>query len=277
MTRPAPIPIKPLARRDAEVRRFVRARYGLRGTLALHRHALGLDLLRAPLNVVLAPVFLLVRLVAALLSVLGAKRAGRWLAEQRIFLKSDVGRQIERDLTGLFADLSAKGLGPPAGSETIRHEIAAHTDTRNAVAEIATSLIVLLFGLFLFHRATPGVISLAEPVAAMRAQAQAVRDFTFGSGAGRLWYGMFPVELTHWQIVATGVALAVIGSLITSFVGLIADPVQVLTGTHHRRLMRLIHRLDTAKRPGGIAREHLMARMGDLSDAILSLWRAFRS
>ena len=64
---PAPQPAdpRPLTRREAEVGRFVRARYGLRGSLALHRHALGLDLLRAPLNVMLSPLFLLTRLVAA--------------------------------------------------------------------------------------------------------------------------------------------------------------------------------------------------------------------
>ncbi len=43
-----PADTRPLTRREAEVRRFVRARYGLRGSLALHRHALGWDLLRAP-------------------------------------------------------------------------------------------------------------------------------------------------------------------------------------------------------------------------------------
>ena len=47
-----------------EIRRFVRETFGLRGTLGLHRAALGGDLVRAPLNVILAPVFLLNRLAA---------------------------------------------------------------------------------------------------------------------------------------------------------------------------------------------------------------------
>ncbi|MFV0383880.1 DUF6635 family protein [Paracoccus sp. (in: a-proteobacteria)] len=276
MTDPAPIPIKALAARDTEIRRFVRARYGLRGTLALHREALGLDLLRAPLNVALAPLFLLVRLSGGLLSAIGARRAGRWLGTRQVFLKSDVARRIEADLNEFVLALSNDGPGTPAPPETIRHEVATLAETRNAVSEITTSLIVLLSGLLLFQRATPGVISLAGPIAEMRAHAEAVRDFTLGSGAGRLWYGLFPVELSLWRVIATGAALAVAGSLITAFAGLIADPVQVLTGTHRRRLIRLFNRLDNARQPGGIAREHLMARMGDLSDAVLGLWRALR-
>ena len=44
---PAPLRSR-LTRRDAALRRFARLRYGPRGTLALHRHAIGADLLRAP-------------------------------------------------------------------------------------------------------------------------------------------------------------------------------------------------------------------------------------
>ena len=70
-----PADTRPMTRRETEVARFVRARYGLSGTLALHRHALGLDLLRAPVNVALSPLFLLARLGAPVL-----RRVGRWAA-----------------------------------------------------------------------------------------------------------------------------------------------------------------------------------------------------
>ena len=262
--------------RAAAIRRFTRARYGLRGTLALHREALGWDLLRAPLNVALSPVFLVLRLIAALLSRLGARRAGAWLASRRIFLTSNVARRITKDLTGFIADLDAKGIGPNAPPALTRATIESHAETRNAVAEITTSLIVLAAGLLVFHRATPGIISLAGPIARMRAEAEALRDFTFGSGLGRVWYSVFPVELSPWQVIATGVVLAVAASLVTTFAGLIADPIQLATGTHRRRLTRMLARLDRADPAGGLEREHLMARMGDLSDAALSLWRVLR-
>lgn len=262
--------------RHGQITRFVRRRYGVLGTLRLHRAALGWDLLRAPFNVAMAPVFLLLRLTAAGLGLLGARRAAQWLSRRHVFLMSDVARQIKADLTRLIADMQRQGTGPGASPQVIERELSRHVETRNAVAEITTSLIVLSLGLLIFHRATPGVVSLAGPVAEMRAHAEAVRDFTFGSGLGRLWYGAFPVQIPPWRIVATGVVLAVIGSLITTFAGLVADPVQVMTGTHRRRLTRLLDRLENSAPAGGMEREHLLARAGDLSDAALSIWRSFR-
>ena len=273
---PATLTDQALIRRRAAVTRFVRGRYGPRGTLRLHRAALGWDLLRAPVNVILSPAFLLVRLTGWMLSRLGARRAGAWLAGRRVFLASDMGRVIQADLIRLIADLDAQGIGPDAPPDTVRHHAAALAETRNAVAEITTSLIVLAGGWLLFNRATPGLISLAGPLAELRARSTAVSDFLLGDTLGRAWYRAFPVELSPWQVILTGVALAVAGSLVTTFAGLIADPVQVMTGTHRRRILRLLARLDRAESGPGIEREHLLARAGDLSDALLILWRSLR-
>ena len=265
-----------LAAREDQVSRFVRNHYGFRGTLRLHRAALGWDMLRAPVNVMLSPVFLLTRLLAALLSRLGAKRAAGWLANRRIFLKSNVSTQIQRDLTRFIGELDAKGIGPNAPSAIVHEKIASYAETRNAVAEIATSLIVLTCGLLLFHRATPGIISLAGPLAEMRAYSSALDEFALGRGLGRAWYWAFPVQLSPWEVILTGAVLAVLGSLVTTFAGVFADPLQVATGTHRRRLMRMLSQLDRAEAGGGIEREHILARLGDLSDAVLMLWRSLR-
>lgn len=273
---PATLTDNALIRRRAAVARFVRDRYGPPGTLRLHRAALGWDLLRAPVNVMLSPVFLLTRLAGWLFRRLGMTRAGGWLSARRVFLPSDTGRVIQADLIRLIADLDAQGIGPDAPPQIVRHHTAALAETRNAVAEIATSAIVLASGWLLFNRATPGVISLAGPLAQLRAHGTAVNDFLLGDTLGRAWYWAFPVQLSPWQVILTGVALAVAGSLVTTFAGLIADPVQVATGTHRRRILRLLDRLDRAEPAGGIEREHLLARAGDLSDALLMLWRSLR-
>ena len=57
---------------------------------------------------------------------------------------------------------------------------------------------------------------------------------------------------------------------------LVADPVQLWTGTHRRRLMRLLARLDRQQGAAGLEREHVLARLGDLGDAVSSLWRWLR-
>ncbi|RJE80572.1 DUF6635 family protein [Paracoccus sp. JM45] len=264
-------------RRDAELGRFVRRRFGLRGTLALHRHAFGADLLRAPLNVMLAPVALILQLIAALLGKCGAKRLAARISGLRIFLASDMSARIHRDLSDLVAGLQAQGLGPDATPERIKETLRLHVEARNAVAEITTSLIVLVSGFILFQRATPGLISLAGPMAQMRAHGAAVRDFAMGETLGRAWYWAFPVELSPLYVVATGVVLALMGSIVTTFAGVIADPVQLLTGIHKRRLSRLMTRLDQQNDNAVPAPEHLLARLGDISETLAIVWRSWRN
>lgn len=263
--------------RKAEVRRFVRANFGLRGSLLLHRRALGLDLLRAPLNVLLAPVFLLVRLIAGLARLLRLKRLRGWLLRRRILFETEVARRVGERTRAFIDDLNARGMGVTAAPETIDRAVDDYAGVRNAVAEITTSLLVLVTGFWLFHAATPGVFSLAGPVAELRAQANAVDTFWLGQGLGRLYYGVFPTTLGPWQVMLTALTLSCLAALVTTFAGVLADPVQMLTGTHRRRLMRLLSRLDDAgAQTGGIEREHVTARIGDLADLAWSVWRTIR-
>lgn len=264
------------AARQRAVAGFVRDRYGPRGTLRLHRAVLGLDLLRAPINVALSPVFLLTRLGAWVCGKVGLHAAGGWLARRRVFLPSDLARLLHDDLTAFLRAMQAEGLAPDIPDADLRRAVSVYTETRNAVAEITTSMIVLIVGVAMFGATTPGVISLAGPVAELRAQRQAIDDFVLGSGLGRLWNGMFPVEPSAAQVAVTGVALAIAASVVTAFAGLLADPLQLWTGVHRRRLMRLLARLDRKAEAPGLEREHLLARSGDLADAALTLWRSLR-
>ncbi|MFV0244060.1 MAG: DUF6635 family protein, partial [Qingshengfaniella sp.] len=278
-TAPGPVMITPPPQptRKARIRAFVRETYGIGGTLRLHRAALGLDLLRAPVNVVLAPIYVLTRLAALILRLAGMRRAADWLAARQVLLITRVSQVVAERLIGFLRDLEAEGLAPATPPLTTARLVADYATIRNAVAEITTALIVLGLGLGMFHAATPGVISLIWPVADMLAQNAAVAGFPLGERLGTLWYGIFPARLSLTELVATGLTLAAGASIVTTFAGLIADPLQVLTGTHRRRLMRLLARLEaTDSREEGLAREHLAARAGDMTDLALSLWRILR-
>lgn len=261
--------------RKAALKRFVRTSYGPAGTLSLHRAALGADLVRAPLNLVLAPVFILTRLAALAAKALGREKGAHWLASRKVLLDTKVARTAAERTSAFIAELDAGGLGPRAPEAAVTRAVDNYVSTRSAVAEIVTMLVFLAAGLTLFHRATPGLVSLAGPVAELRALGQAIDRFPLGPFLGRVYYDVFPVALPLWQVVLTGLALALVSALVTSFAGLIADPVQVVTGSHRRRLERLIARLEQGQ-DGGLAREHLAARVGDLSDLALSLWRMLR-
>lgn len=262
--------------REAAVRTFVRQTYGPRGTWRLHRAAIGWDMLRAPLNLVLAPLLFLTRLLGLLLRKLGAARLGAWLLSRRLLLPTALGARISAKLEGFLNDLDGAGLGVAAGQVARRVAIARLISVRAAVSEITTMLILLSMGLMLFGRATPGVVSLAGPVAGRGAEALAIDAFPLGRFLGRAWYGVFPVNPSVWEMLMAGGVLAVLAALIASFAGLIADPLQLWSGMHRRRLTRFLNRLDEEAGDEGIEREHLAARIGDLTDLALTLFRSFR-
>ena len=252
---------------------FVRAHFGVRGSLRLHRAAIGLDLLRAPVNVALAPVFLLSRLAGIAALLLGLKRMAGWLFRQRILLKSNTARAVEAHVKAELLGLPAQTILPGPQQQRLED----YTAVRSAVSEITTTLLVVVSGFALFHSATPGVISLTPLVSGHVAQASAIESFMLGERLGALWYSLFPARLAVWAVVAIGVGLAMAASLVATFAGIIADPVQAALGIHRRRLMRLLSALDAAERtPPSLAREHLLARAADISDAGVSLIRFLR-
>ena len=223
----------------------------------------------------LAPVFLILQLSALLLRLVRLRRASRWLASRQIFLTTAVAREVSVRLTDLFARLDELGAGTAASDEHRRRAIADYTGVRSAVSEITTSLIVLLCGYLIFQSATPGVVSLAPNVAGQIAQDSAARNFWAGETLGRAWYGTFPATIPAHRIVLTGIALSMVASVVTTFAGLVADPVQRALGIHRRRLHRLLARLDR-RAESGLAPEHIAARTGDIVDAAFALLRAFR-
>jgi uncharacterized membrane protein YedE/YeeE len=63
--------------------------------------------------------------------------------------------------------------------------------------------------------------------------------FGAGWGLGGFCPGPAVTSLAHLDADVGFFVLAMLASLVTTFAGVIADPLQVLTGTHRRRLSRL--------------------------------------
>ena len=254
----------------ARVPAFCKRHYSVIGTLRLHRSALGWDLIRAPINVVLAVLQLVLRLFGSILAVIGARRFGRWLSTRSVMLPTDLGRRVEYLVRReIFADDTS--TEPPLLSD--------YAGTRTAVADMTTSLGALSTGAIAFKTVTPGVVSLAPFVALNFAQAAAIAAFPLGGAMGSAWYYMFPTQAPLWMMVGFGIGLAMAAAVLTTFAGVVADPIQNLLGLHQRRLIRLINRIEAQQ--SGPAKgfgtgEHLLARLGDLTDLVLGFVRHFR-
>jgi len=298
-----------LARRS-KVDAFVNRHFSWPGTLHLHRAAIGFDILRAPVNVLLSPILVLARLSAWPLRKFRLYRSADWLLHRRLLLRTAVSAKVEAAILNEFLDvplvenagwrdraaLSRAILAAPLLREAIRSRgsiaeaqamadrimgaIAEYTGTRSAMAEFTTALATLAVGAMVFQALTPGMISMAPGVAEAMSRTTAVANFPLGSALGGVWYGVFPVGPSPLLVTATIIGLVLLGSVVAAFAGTLADPVQVRLGMHRRRLIRLLDTLDAeinglAEKPF-VAPEHFLVRTLDLWDAAVSVLRAFR-
>src|SRR5690348_18404566 len=81
--------------RRARLDAFVDRHFTFAGSVALHRRALGWDLLRAPANLFLAGPALAVKLMAWAARRAGMEGVAAWLARRRLLLETEVAREIE--------------------------------------------------------------------------------------------------------------------------------------------------------------------------------------
>jgi hypothetical protein len=294
-----------------QVNGFVSHYFTWPGTVRLHGFAFGWDIVRAPLNVMLAPVFLLTRLIAHICLRMNLLRIGGWFAQRRILLRTAVSQRVEAlivtDLLGVPLGVGAGAHDPsglahavlaapqfremirkrpdPAAAEAVGQRIATaltdYASTRSAVAEMTTALCTIAFGALVFNALTPGMISIAPGVAEALARSTAIAAFPLGETLGGLWYNIFSPGASSVLLGLTIAALIMAGSVFAAFAGILADPVQSRLGIHRRRLLRLIDTLETELSDGPTkpfaAREHLYARVLDIWDAVASLLRIFRS
>jgi hypothetical protein len=160
--------------RRALIDRFVDQHFSLSGSLALHRKALGWDLLKAPANMALALPYIGAQLTARIAARFGAARLARYLAARPILLKTAVARELEWLLMTDFLELpfrqgsrgsrkdalaeavlaapyvqsAVAGLLETVGArasdlefrDRLERMIATYTETRAAAAEITTTM-----------------------------------------------------------------------------------------------------------------------------------------
>lgn len=279
---------------------FVDRHFSLRGSLALHRNAMGWDLARAPANLLLAVPHLGIKAAGLGLGRLGAKTAGARLSGldliRRTRVAAAVGGLIERDLLHLAADADgADGMARALGADPMvdaalrtlalarerrLHDpdfraaldmaLTRYVETRVAASEVATALASLGIGAVAFKQVTPGLLSLGPMLAGALAQSAAISTFPLGAGLGGLWHSWFPASAGPALVAGVTGGLFLGVAVLSAFSGLVTDPAQRALGLHQRRLNKLVDGIEHALRRGeGLAfnpRDHYIARLIDLID-----------
>ena len=297
--------------RRGRVDAFVDRRFSVAGALALHRKALGWDVLKAPTNILLAIPNIALQLSALGAQATGARQAAAFLRSRRVLLETAVGRELEwlimTELLELpyeqgervsskdalaetilsappiqaavqqVADSIGRRADDPQFRARLEEALATYTGTRAAAAEITTTLIALGAGALTVKQATPGALALGPVLATIMAQQAAVASFPLGATLGGLWYGLFPVAASPALIAGVTGGLVGLGAVASAFAGVIADPIQRRLGLHRRRLLRLIGALEAQffsdEAAGLVVRDHYVARLLSLFELLAGAYR----
>ena len=299
------------ADRRARVGPFVDKHFSLRGTARIHRQALGLDVARAPANLLLAAPQAGLKAAAAVARAVGAKKAGATLANRDLILKTAVAREVEwlimtellelpyaqgervatpdalaaaiLDDPAIAAPLARllAGVGERAGeagfAEKLARALGTYVGSRAAASEITTWLLTTSAGAIALNKLTPGAIALGPALAGVLAQQAAIASFPLGAGLGSLWYGAFPAAPSLAFVSSLTGGLVLGAAVVAAFAGIVTDPVQRRLGLHHRRLTRLINALERQtmdpSAPAYAVRDHYAARVLDLFDWLATAHR----
>ena len=301
-----------IAARHERVAAFVDRHFSLIGSLRLHRRALGRDLVRAPANVLLMLPYLGMQAGGAALHRLGARATARRLRGRRLFLDTDVGRELTwrlhtellelpyddggrrsaRDALAetILADariapavealaaLARRHADDPERRARLRQMLDAYAGTRAAAADLVNNVLLASAGMAAFQKLTPGTLTLGPAIAAALAQQAAVASFPLGASLGGVWYGLFPATPSAALVAGATGGLVLLTASTAAFAGVVSDPLQRALGLHQRRLHKLIDALGRELKGDSDAafhaRDHYVARIFDLIDLARATYRA---
>lgn len=297
--------------RHGRITPFVDRNFSLRGSLSLHRAAVGWDIAKAPLNLAMAApqVGLLVASHAA--RKLGAPRLAAELGSKRLTVHTAVGQELAwrlhadllelpyessgrattkdalaetilsdpRVISTLTPALEALGAtgDDPALRERLESAMTEYGRTRAAATEITTALLSISAGALALRKLTPGALTLGPSLAAAIAQRAAVMSFPMGGALGSVWYTLFPIAPSAVLVAGLTGGLFAASTVASAFAGVIADPVQRKLGLHQLRLRRMLEALERQMKdpsaPGFVVHDHYVARLLDLFDVAGALVR----
>lgn len=300
-----------IAARKAKVPAFVSRYFSFKGALQLHRKALGPDLYKAPLNILWLLPMTVDRAAVYLLGKAGAKRIAQFLERMPSGWQTDAQKEInwlihtellelpyrqeDREstkdalleailqdpelgamLAGYLAEINKKA-NDPAFRRTLERNLQEYAGSRIAVSELAGSIITLSANYAAFHQAAPGALTSGSAVAAVIAEKIAISQFWLGPTLGAWYYSLFPAAASTGLVIAATSSIIAGLALLSSFTGIITDPLQARLGVHQKRLYKFLdalhEELSGSGKPEYRIKEQYIARIFDIIDLLMTALR----
>lgn len=299
--------------RKEKVPYFVKEHFTFRGAVRLNRKALGSDLYKVPLNVAWAIPYTTLRIFSSLLKKTGFEKIRNRVERLPAGFETKVQKEInyliftelleipyaqgkrksgkdalleeilnQPEISSLFIGELSKIYSKskdPRFRPALEKNLMEYSRSRTAAAELAGNIISLSAGTSVFGKMTPGAMTAGGGLAAAIAQHTAISNFILGPTLGSLYYSVFPATASMGLVIAsTGAVMAALATL-TSFSGIITDPIQYKLGLHQKRLNKLIDCLDRELRGLGDSelriRDQYVARVFDLLDLLKRAAKTF--
>lgn len=297
--------------RKEKVPGFVKKHFSFPGVLELNKKAIGSDLYKAPVNMIWLLPYTGLKASSSLLRRVGLQRIPSSIENLPVGFTTDVQKEVtwliftelleisylqgkrksgkdalleeildQPEISSIFATALSKIYSKSRNPE-FRHaleiNLLEYSKSRTAAADLAGSLISLSVGAAMFNKMTPGAFTAGGALAAAIAQQAAISNFVLGPTLGSLYYGIFPASTSVALLTAsTGTILAAL-AILSSFSGVITDPIQSKLGIHGRRLNRLIDSLEKELKGLGDSsfkiRDQYIARVFDLLDLVMKAAR----
>jgi hypothetical protein len=137
---------------------------------------------------------------------------------------------------------------------------------------------VLVSSTFALGQASFGALSAGSAVSASVAKTIAIAQFWLGPTAGSYFYAVAPVAVSMWLLIAVTGIIAVMLAFVSTFMGIVTDPIQATLGLHQRRLRKLVKAVEhdllgTSAGPFHL-REKYMGRVFDVVDFLAFMGRS---
>ncbi|WGO98279.1 hypothetical protein QFX18_19915 [Saccharophagus degradans] len=284
----------------ANIPLFIKKHFWVPGCWQTNRLAFGVDLLRAPINLLWAPIYLCLQLLLYCFTLAGwqgAKGVANWLPaglttkvqrninaliQQELLDEAKLHSCIDKYLLPIAEQLASASELPSHKKQSLYSELNNIVDdalkqlmqSRTAAADISNTIFAAMVGAIAFKKFTPGGIGIGLVVAGVWVKLRAQQQFFLGETAGGWYYTMFPPQANTGENMVAIFSVMLVLSVIATFSGLITDPLQVLLGVHKRRLNKLVtkleHNLLRRSNAGFKTLDPYVARILDLFDTVKS-------
>ncbi|AZR41255.1 DUF6635 family protein [Marinobacter salarius] len=295
---------------ESRVDDFVRWHYSFQGSLGIHAHAVGWDVIRVPINIIWSLVNIILAFVGMLAGLARLKKLRAWINQIPPGLETDMDRQIswlvvtellqlphehggkrsEHDalMEEIVKDPSLRLLldkkldafvalsKQPDFEKRLKAKLGEYGATRTASADLAGNAVLLVTSKIATGQAAFGTLGAGTAASAALAHSIAASNFWLGSAIGSYYYALVPVAVSLRLLIAVTALIAVVLALISTFIGILTDPLQAKLGIHQRRLRKLIAAVKDdllGAESNFELREKYIGRLFDLIDVLTTVGR----